>query len=129
VVLLLLISNFQLRQQLDDASRPANFGTVTLTGSELSANATGIIVISANGQHGTLVVQNLPVLAEAETYQLWLTKDGQRTDGGIFDVDEDGYRAHWVQAPEPLDSYENFGITVEPAGGSPYPTGNKVLGN
>lgn len=129
VLLLVLISNFQLRQQLQDASRPANFGTITLTGTEVSADATGIIIISADGQHGTLVVQNLPVLPETETYQLWLRKDEQRTDGGTFDVDEDGYRAHWVQAPEPLDSYENFGITIEPTGGSPGPTGDKVLGN
>ena len=129
VLLLLLISNFQLRQQLDDAATPANFGTVTLSGTEFSAGGTGIIIISADGEHGTLVVQNLPVLPETETYQLWLRKDNQRTDGGTFDVDADGYRAYWVQAPDPLDSYENFGVTIEPAGGSPGPTGDKVLGN
>jgi len=129
VLILLLISNFQLRQRLDEAVTPANFGTVTLSGTDDSPNATGIIIISADGEHGTLVVQNLPTLPEAETYQLWLVKDGQRTNGGIFNVDEDGYRAYWVQSPNPLDSYENFGITIEPSGGSPGPTGDKVLGN
>lgn len=129
VLLLLLASNFQLRQRLDEAKTPANFGTVTLNGTDVSANATGIIIISADGQHGTLVVQNLPVLSDTQTYQLWLRKDNQRTDGGTFEVDEDGYRAYWVQAPEPLDSYENFGVTIEPVGGSPGPTGDKVLGN
>jgi anti-sigma-K factor RskA len=129
VLLLLLASNFQLRQRLEEAKTPANFGTVTLNGTDVSANATGIIIISADGQHGTLVVQNLPVLSDTETYQLWLRKDNQRTDGGTFEVDEDGYRAYWVQAPEPLDSYEIFGVTIEPAGGSPEPTGEKVLGN
>lgn len=129
ILLLLLFSNFQLRQQLDEANRPANFGTVTLSGTEVSADATGILIISADGEHGTLVVQNLPVLPETETYQLWLRKDDQRTDGGTFNVDADGYRAYWVQAPEPLDSYKNFGVTIEPTGGSPGPTGDKVLGN
>jgi len=129
VLAFLLISNFQLRQRLDDAQTPANFGTVTLTGGEASASATGIIIISADGQHGTLVVQNLPTLPETKAYQLWLVKDGQRIDGGVFNVDDDGYRAYWVQAPEPLDSYENFGVTIEPVGGSPGPTGDKVLGN
>ncbi len=129
IVLLLLISNFQLRQRLDDVSRPANFGTVTLSGTERSAGATGIIIISADGEHGTLVVQNLPILPETETYQLWLRKNGQRVDGGTFNVDEDGYRAYWVQAPDPLDSYEIFGVTIEPSGGSLAPTGDKVLGN
>jgi len=129
VLALLLISNLQLRQQLSDAETPANFGTVTLTSADETASATGIIIISADGQHGTLVVQNLPTLPETETYQLWLVKNEQRTDGGVFDVDKDGYRAYWVQAPEPLNSYENFGITIEPSGGSPGPTGDKVLGN
>jgi anti-sigma-K factor RskA len=27
-----------------------------------------------------------------------------------------------------LDAYTDFGVTVEPAGGSPGPTGDKVLG-
>ncbi len=129
VLVLILISNFQLRQRLDEATTPANFGTVTLTSAEENSSATGIIIITADGQHGTLVVQNLPTLPETEAYQLWLVKDGQRTDAGVFNVDEDGYRAYWVHAPEPLGSYENFGITIEPASGSPGPTGDKVLGN
>ncbi len=129
VLILLLISNWQLRQQLNDATTPANFGTVTLTGTEVYATATGILIISADGEHGTLVVQNLPVLPETEAYQLWLIKDGQRTSGALFNVAEDGYRAVWVQSPEPLSSYVNFGVTIEPADGSPGPTGNKVLGN
>ncbi len=129
VLALLLISNFQLRQRLDEATTPANFGTVTLTSAEENASVTGIIIITADEQHGTLVVQNLPTLPETEAYQLWLVKDGQRIDGGVFNVDEDGYSAHWVHAPDPLGSYENFGITIEPASGSPGPTGDKVLGN
>ena len=129
VLILLLISNFQLRQRLDEAETPANFGTVILSGTEISARATGIIIISDDGEHGTLVVQNLPQLPESETYQLWLIKDGQRTNGGLFNVDEDGYRSLWVGAPEPLGSYQNFGVTIEPAAGSPGPTGDKVLGN
>lgn len=127
-LILLLISNFQLRQRLEEAQTPANFGTVTLV-SDTDENATGIIIISNDGEHGTLVVQNLPQLADTEAYQLWLIKDGKRTSGGLFNVDEDGYRAYWVRSPDPLDSYQNFGITIEPAEGSPGPTGDKVLGN
>jgi len=33
-----------------------------------------------------------------------------------------------VQANQPLDTYQSFGITIEPNGGSPAPTGKKVLG-
>ena len=129
VLIILLISNFQLRQQLGDATNPAGFGTITLTGTEVSGAATGIIIISSDGEHGTLVVQDLPVLQETEAYQLWLVKEEQRTSGAVFNVDEDGYRAVWLQSPDPLASYERFGITIEPAGGSPGPTGDRVLGN
>ena len=129
VLLVLVISNFQLRQRLEDANRPANFGTVTLTATEEGASASGVLIISADGEHGTLVVQELPQLPETEGYQLWLVKDGQRISGPVFNVAEDGYRAVWVQSPDPLGSYETFGITIEPAEGSPGPTGEKVLGN
>ena len=129
LIALLVISNIQLRQQLNAATTPANFGTIPLTNPEATNPASGILIISDDGRHGTLVVQNLPQLPDSETYQLWLIKDGQRTDGGIFNVADDGYRAHWVQSPEPLNSYQDFGITIEPAGGSPGPTGEKVLGN
>lgn len=127
-VIILLISNVQLRQQLDNVRTPANFGTVTLS-SETSTDATGLIIISGDGEYGTLVVQNLPQLPETQAYQLWLIKDGQRASGGLFNVSEDGYLARIIYSPEPLAHYQNFGITIEPAQGSPGPTGDKVLGN
>lgn len=127
-LIILLISNFQLRQQLDDTRTPANFGTVTLS-SETSTEATGLIIISGDGEYGTLIVQNLAQLPEAQAYQLWLIKDGQRTSGGLFNVSEDGYLAKIIYSPEPLAHYQNFGITIEPAEGSPGPTGEKVLGS
>lgn len=128
VLILLLISNFQLRRQLDAIRTPANFGTVILN-SEASGEATGLIIISADGEYGTLVVQNLPHLPESQAYQLWLIKDGQRTSGGLFNVSQDGYLAKIIYSPEPLAHYQNFGITIEPAAGSPGPTGAKVLGS
>ena len=102
--------------------------TVPLTGTDFTPNATGLLVISKNGEHGTLVVDRLPVLDDTQEYQLWLIRDGERTSGGVFSVDEDGYGAKWIGAPEPLISYPSFGVTIEPAGGSPGPTGEKVLG-
>jgi anti-sigma-K factor RskA len=88
-----------------------------------------MIVISLEGTHGTLVVDNLPPLEEDQQFQLWLVRDSQRASGGVFSVDEDGYGSVWVSSPEPLASYTGFGITIEPAGGSAGPTGEKVLGN
>jgi anti-sigma-K factor RskA len=33
-----------------------------------------------------------------------------------------------VSADQPLGSFQSFGITIEPFGGSPQPTGEKILG-
>ena len=130
LILLLGASNLLLWQQVRELreNRP-QFQTISLRGTEAAPGATGMIVISRGGTHGTLVVDDLPDLGEDEQYQLWLIRDGQRTSGGVFSVSQDGYGSVWVSSPEPLANYPNFGITIEPAGGSPGPTGKKVLGN
>jgi anti-sigma-K factor RskA len=127
LILVLVASNALLWQRLN--RMPATFATINLSGTAVAPQATGLIVISSDGQHGTLVVQQLPALPAAQAYQLWLRKDGQRISGGVFSVTDDGYRSLWVGAPDPLGSYQEFGVTIEPAGGSHDPTGAKVLGN
>jgi anti-sigma-K factor RskA len=101
---------------------------VAMLGTEVAPAATGMLVISEDGEYGTLVVDGLPALDPAHQYQLWLIRDGQRTSGGLFSVNPEGYGSLWVSSPEPLSSYPAFGITVEPVGGSTGPTGEKVLG-
>jgi anti-sigma-K factor RskA len=112
--------------QLRSESRPMQ--VVALQGTDIVPRASGLIVISRDADHGTLVVDELPVLDESQEYQLWLIRDGQRTSGALFSVSEDGYSNKWIDAPEPLTNYTSFGVTIEPAGGSPGPTGDKVLG-
>jgi anti-sigma-K factor RskA len=68
------------------------------------------------------------MLGSDQQYQLWLVLDDERTSGGVFSVDYYGYGAMVIHAPRPLNEYTSFGVTVEPAGGSPAPTGEKVLG-
>ena len=130
LVLVLGASNLLLWGRLStlESRQQASLRTIQLQGTETAPNATGMLVISLDGSHGTLVVDRLPVLSESQQYQLWLIRDGKRTSGGVFSVDEKGYKGMYIKSPEPLDSYTGVGITVEPAGGSPGPTGEKVLG-
>jgi anti-sigma-K factor RskA len=129
LILALGVSNLRLRQQVEQAQLEADvMRIVRLQGTDAAPQATGTLVLSVDGEHGTLVVDGLPPLDEAHQYQLWLIKDGHRTSGGLLSVNSEGYGALWVSAPEPLASYPSFGITLEPAGGSPGPTGAKVLG-
>jgi anti-sigma-K factor RskA len=108
--------------------RQDHFGQIALASTENAPGATGILIISADGEYGSLVVQGLPDLSPGQQYQLWLIDNGRRSSGGVFSVHE-GYAAMQVYAPRALDSYEAFGITIEPAGGSREPTGAKVLGS
>lgn len=91
-------------------------------------SASGLLVISEDGEYGTLVVDGLTKLSSNQQYQLWLIKDGKRTSGGVFSVQDSGYGMLRIDSPEPLIDYQSFGVTIEPAGGSPGPTGLKVLG-
>jgi anti-sigma-K factor RskA len=130
LILILGISNLFLWGRLNEVERVAQnvFISIPMQGTDVTPQAVGMIVVSRDGEHGTLIVDGLPVLDKISQYQLWLIRDGQRTSGGIFSVDEEGYGNLWVSSPDPLLSYSAFGITVEPAGGSPGPTGDKVLG-
>jgi hypothetical protein len=46
----------------------------------------------------------------------------------VFSVTPQGYGCLLILSPLPLGSYQRLGITEEPAGGSPGPTGRRVLG-
>lgn len=130
VVVALLASNLLLWRSLRQISRQPSPGlpAVQLSGTDAAPGASGVIVLSADGEYGTLVVDRLPPLSPDQQYQLWLIEAGQRTSGGLLTVGEDGYGALWVSAAQPLASYDAFGVTIEPAGGSPGPTGPRVLG-
>lgn len=127
LILLLAVSNLLLWSQVRSLRTQA-FRTVSLSATEVIPQAAGVIIISGDGRYGTLVASNLAALPEDQQYQLWLIEGDDRTSGGIFSVTQSGYAALQVYAPQPLDSYDGFGITIEPYGGSPGPTGDKVLG-
>ena len=131
LTVVLVVSNLLWWQQSnrpDPAVAGDGMQVVAMAGTEAAPDAVGTLVISEDGEYGTLVVDDLPALDPAQQYQLWLIRDGQRTSGGVFSVNDEGYGALLISSEAPLSSYPSFGITVEPAGGSPGPTGDKVLG-
>jgi anti-sigma-K factor RskA len=102
---------------------------IALSGTDASSGATGKLVIEKRETEALLTVANLPALGISETYQLWLIKaDGERDNGGTFNV-SNGKAQLKISAKQPIAEYFAFGITIEPAGGSPAPTGRKVLGS
>jgi anti-sigma-K factor RskA len=126
----LVLGNLFLWQQLarqQSMPGPAGMHYVSLMPSTGAPDASGVIVVSSDGEYGAMVVENLPQLPAGREYQFWLIDDGQRTPGPSFSVSDHGYQALEVEVAEPLSSYDGFSITVEPAGGSNRPTGQTVL--
>lgn len=90
--------------------------------------ARGRFIYTEHSREGVLVVQGLPAPPDDRVYQLWLVrKDGGRDSGGLFRPDARGQAWLMVQAPRPWSEYQAMGVTVEPAGGSPGPTGPRAL--
>jgi anti-sigma-K factor RskA len=129
LVLVLAVSNLLLLREVQRQAGLVNhFQIVSLVGTDAAPEAKGVLVISPDGRYGTLVVDGLPRLAQGKQYQLWLVKDQQRTNGGLISVGYSGYGALEVETKMALDQFTRFGITIEPEGGSPAPTGARVLG-
>jgi hypothetical protein len=119
---------WQRVSQLEFLTAPGGMRAVPLSPPDIASGATGFVLISANGDDGALVVDGLPSLGESQQYQLWLIRNGQRTSGAVFSTDEKSYAGTRIRAPRSLLEYSAVGITIEPAGGSAYPTGTQVLG-
>ncbi len=130
LIMVLALGNLLLWRQvnLTRLQSPAPMRVVALANTEASPQAVGTLVLDPQGKYGTLVVDNLAALSPSQQYQVWLTKGSARTSGGVFSVNPDGYASLEVLAPMPLGQYDSIGISIEPAGGSPAPTGSRVLG-
>ena len=118
---------WQRMNQLEFFTAPGGMRAVPLSATDNASAATGFVLISTDGDDGALVVDGLPPLDESQQYQLWLIRDGQRTSGAVFSTDEKAYGGTRIRAPRPLTEYSAVGITIEPMGGSPQPTGDQVL--
>jgi anti-sigma-K factor RskA len=114
--------------QLEASAASGGMRAIALSAAPTSPSASGYIIIGANGRNGALVVDRLPPLEADRQYQVWLDRNGTWTSGAVFSTEEDGYRGLRIEAPGSLLDYSSVDVTIEPAGGSPQPTGASVLG-
>ena len=103
--------------------------SVKLNSKSAAPKATGRIRYRPNSNIGVLETWSLPVLEANHVYQLWLVyPDNTRDTGALFKiVSADGTATVVIMAPKPFGTYTNFGISIEPDGGSPSPTGPGAL--
>lgn len=90
--------------------------------------ASARLILTPDRSGGALIVDQMPPLPPGRVYQLWLIADGQRQSGGTFTVDASGSGLLIVRSARPLNTYDAAGVTVEPEGGSPGPTGPRLIG-
>ena len=126
----LAISNLVLWQRLDQLevlAGPLGMRAIALQNTDAAPTASGFVIVSADGEDGVLVVDELPELDAQREYQLWLVRNGTPTSGAVFAVDESGYRGMRIEAPQSLLTYSSVLVTIEPVGGSVEPYGEHVL--
>jgi len=114
-----------IRRGPTDASRLL---TVMLKGTNGAPDAYGTVVLDPADLAGVLAVTGLRRLDAEHQYQLWLIRGAERRSAGVFSVDPGGYGSLLLTVPADFRDFRAIGISIEPAGGSKAPTGEKVMG-
>ena len=98
-----------------------------MRGTHLAPHADGTFVVGQDNLHGVLVASDLPKIPTSKQFQLWLIRDGEKTNGGAFSTTPLGYGVMEVSSPRPLPEYQTAAVTIEPFGGSPLPSGPELM--
>jgi len=101
--------------------------TVSLRGTELEPQVQGQLIANPESQSAVLIISGLPRLEAGKTYQVWLIDGGTPVSAGLLTIDENGQAVFIVSSTTAIGSFKALGISVEPQGGSPQPTGEIVV--
>ena len=125
------IQQAEFENQINDAQ--AALAMLAYPGAErLSVDGEGItgsLLLDSDRNIAALIVWNMPQLSRDQTYQAWLVDpQGGRINAGIFlPHTNQAYTTQIITAEKGFSNYVGIGVTVEPAGGSDQPTGERVL--
>ncbi len=94
-----------------------------------SDSVVGSLLVDKERDIVAIIVWNMPELSKDQTYQIWLIDpQGDRVSAGIFNPEADQpYTTKIVYPKQSLADFTGIGVTVEPAGGSPAPTGERIF--
>lgn len=100
---------------------------IAMSGTPVAPAARAQLVFNSRTGRATLTADHLPPMPSGKTYQLWLIVDGRPVSGGIFNADRSGRAVMRGQMPLTALKASVFAVTLEPAGGTSAPTGDKYL--
>jgi anti-sigma-K factor RskA len=106
---------------------PSNVITVSFQGTKIEPGVHGQLIADPQEQSAVLIISGLPKLEANKTYQVWLGSGGTLVSAGLLSIDENGQGVVIVTSKESIGSFNQLGISVEPEGGSPQPTGDIVV--
>jgi len=101
--------------------------TVALAGQGPAAAARGRVVWNPSTREAVLVASGLDPAPPGRAYELWVMADGPPVPAGAILVEPDGRAAFRLPALEQTSRVKTFVVTLEPASGSPAPTGPAIL--
>lgn len=124
------VSTYQANGRADDVQVAADQITALLADPEatvertdVTGGGTGTLVVSPNLEQAAFLTASLPATGPDQTYQLWAIDDQGATSVGLLQPDS-GRATALVDLPPGTTT---FGMSVEPAAGSPAPTTEPVL--
>jgi anti-sigma-K factor RskA len=123
-------SNVVLRQDLQERERQlavfeSASRTLALAGPAEQQGARGVLVERAGGGTPVLLLEGMPAPEGNRTYQVWVIRGGQPVSAGVLPPRAAGQQR--LELTQSLTGVQTVAVSVEPAGGSPSPTGPIVL--
>jgi anti-sigma-K factor RskA len=122
----------QTQKQLDYARNVAHLfearDTITVSLAPMPGMAKGAVKVMYNGKMGMLMYDGwIEPPPDDKSYQLWVVPmEGKPISVGVFNPATSD-TAHWMtKVPEGVAA-KAFAVTLEPAGGTPQPTGPMVM--
>ena len=101
--------------------------TISLKGTKVQPQAQGQLIADLKSESAVLVITGLGQLQAGKTYQVWLIDANGPKSAGFLTVDAHGQGVLIVTSSTEIGSFKSLGISVEPEGGSPQPTGDIVI--
>ena len=101
--------------------------TISLKGTQARPQAQGQLIADPKSDSAVMVITGLSQLEAGKTYQVWLIDAGGPKSAGLLTVDAHGQGMLIVSSDSQIGSFQALGISIEPDGGSPQPTGDIVV--